>query len=193
MLQEPSNSRWGRMPRNRVSIDNSGPDIQAGCIPAAAAVVVPRKQAARCSRYHRCRPCRTRRSDRCPDTPQQARAVDALASGWLRVAVPVRPAPALPAARWTTPDWLARDLNSVVAPPSDPHSVVAPQFDPYFAVAPRFDLYFAAAQPIRSHSSDNLLLRDRRPSPQLKTTQGFSSLMLPFLYLHCSQDCALPA
>jgi hypothetical protein len=71
MLQAPSNSHWRRMPRNRGSKDNSAPDIRAGCIPAGAAVVVPRRQAARCSR---CRPCRTPRSDHCPDTPQQARA-----------------------------------------------------------------------------------------------------------------------
>jgi hypothetical protein len=136
MLQEPSNNRWKRIPSNRESINNSGPGIRAGCIPVSAAVVVPRKQAAR---NRQCRQCHTRRSHRCPDTRQQAPAVDSLAAGWPRVLLA---APALPAARWTTRDWLAPDLNSAVALRSDPYSAVALRFDPHSAVALPFDLYF---------------------------------------------------
>jgi hypothetical protein len=142
MLQEPSNNRWKRIPSNRESINNSGPGIRAGCIRVRAAVAVPPRQAAR---NRQRRQCHTRRSHRCPGTRQQARAVDSLAAGWPRV---VLPAAAVPAAGSTMRDWLAPDLNSVLALPFDPHSVAALRFDPHSAVALPFDLYFVVAQPI---------------------------------------------
>lgn len=84
-------------------------------------------------------------------------------------------------------DWLAPDLNSVVALQFDPQSVVAQQFDLYSVVGPRSDPCSVVALPIDLDSSDSLLPRDRERSSQLKKPQGVCSLMFAF-----PSNCTVP-